>query len=54
MWNTIGHELVELNTDITFESDMRVTVANKKKRSLFGASNWVIGEFTVPLSSIIT
>lgn len=53
MWNYVSHEMVELNRDLTFESDMRVTVINKKQRSLFGASNWIIGEFVVPLQSIL-
>lgn len=50
-------EFVEIQNELTFESDMRVTVQNKEKAGIFSKGefcNKIIGEFVVPVQSIMT
>lgn len=54
IWNECKVKDVLLELELAFEADMRITVQNEKK-GLFGTlSNQVIGEFCVPVQSIMT
>ena len=52
VWNCVGSEMVNLDREINFESDLKVEVINKKKRDYYALSNKPIGTFLVPLESI--
>jgi hypothetical protein len=49
-----GEEIIQLEKELIFESDMRVTVQNKKSKLFGGFANQVIGELTVPVESLRT
>lgn len=52
VWNCVGSEMVRLDQEINFESDLKVEIINKKSRDYYGLSNKPIGTFLVPLESI--
>jgi len=53
VWNEFRVEDVLIEKELMFESDMRVTLQNQKT-SFFGSlSNQIIGEFAVPVQSIM-
>ena len=39
VWDAFGTEMVELDKELTFESDMRLTLQNKKSKLFGGFSN---------------
>jgi hypothetical protein len=45
--------MVQLNPELTFESDMKVILQNKKSKLFGGWANQVIGEFQVPVVSML-
>lgn len=53
-WAYFEHEFVELEKELTFESDMRITLQNKKTKFFGDFSNYVIGEFSVPVDSMLS
>jgi hypothetical protein len=52
VWDHFFTDIIDLDKELTFESDMRVTLQNKKSKLFGGFSNQIIGEFAVPLNSI--
>ena len=44
---------VKLNTELTFESDMKVTITNRYKNWLGNDADSHIGEFSVPVTSLL-
>ena len=53
-WNKCAVKDVSLELELAFEADMRITVQNEKKGWFGGLANQVIGEFCVPVQSIMT
>ena len=53
VWNKCEYVEVKLQEDLTFESDMRVIIKNEKKGFFGGISDKIIGEFAIPVSSMI-
>lgn len=53
IWNNIGECDVQMEKDLSFETDMRITIYNKTK-SMFGVNQGhaVLGEFCVVISSL--
>lgn len=47
-------EIVQLEKELVFEPDMRVTLYNRKTKLFGGLANIVIGEFTIPVESMTT
>jgi hypothetical protein len=45
VWNKFDFCDVKLQSELTFESDLRVTIQNEKKGIFGGLSNQIIGEF---------
>ena len=45
VWNKFSSCDVKLQSELTFESDLRVTVQNEEKGLFGGLSNKIIGEF---------
>jgi len=54
IWNECAVKDVSLELELAFEADMRITVQNEKKGWFGGLANQVIGEFCVPVQSIMT
>jgi len=52
VWNCVGSEMVNLDQEINFESDLKVEIVNATKRDLRSLSSKPIGTFLVPLDSI--
>lgn len=47
-------EIVQLEKELVFEPDMRITVINRKTKMFGGYANIVIGEFTIPVETMRT
>lgn len=53
VWNKCDTVEVKLQEDLTFESDMRVIIKNKKKNFFGFVSDKIIGELAIPVNSLI-
>ena len=53
VWDHFEVKDVSIQKELTFESDMRVILQNQEKELFGGLSNVVIGEFAVPVQSIM-
>ena len=46
IWDHLAYDqMVQLNPELTFESDMKITLQNKKSKLFGGWANQIIGEF---------
>lgn len=54
IWNHFSDVRVDLEREMVFEADMRVSVYNKKSSFFGGFKNILIGEFRVPVTSLLT
>ena len=53
MWHYFDNKIIKLGKELTFVSDMRISLWNKKERMFFGFSNKIVGEFSIPVSSML-
>lgn len=54
VWNWLSSREVNLQNELAFESDMRVSLVNESKGFFGGLEHHVIGEFAVPVQSMMT
>ena len=53
VWDKFGTQKVELERELLFEADMKITLKNRKSKFFGGFSNLEIGSFQVPTSSLM-